>query len=58
MGRTPIDKYPVALRFADLMTPNPPARPKLAKDLNLDELPKPTENIAQVKRDLRKWGYG
>ncbi|KAI8266070.1 Xanthine dehydrogenase [Colletotrichum sp. SAR11_239] len=50
--------YPLAIRFADLMTPNPTASPKTAKELPLEELPKPTEDIDQVKRDLRRWGYG
>ncbi|KAL3295185.1 Phytanoyl-dioxygenase [Colletotrichum asianum] len=50
--------YPLAIRFADLMTPNPTAPPKTAKELPLEELPKPTEDIDQVKRDLRRWGYG
>ncbi|UQC81109.1 uncharacterized protein CLUP02_06595, partial [Colletotrichum lupini] len=45
--------YPLAIRFADLITPNPTDAPTTK-----DELPKPTEDIEQVKRDLRKWGYG
>lgn len=58
LGRTPMSKFPLANRFTDLITPNPPGTPVLASELNLDELPKPTEDIDQVKRDLRKWGYG
>lgn len=50
--------YPLAIRFADLITPNPTDAPTTKDELNLDELPKPTEDIEQVKRDLRKWGYG
>ncbi|GJC92681.1 phytanoyl-dioxygenase [Colletotrichum higginsianum] len=49
---------PLAIRFADLITPDPTEPPQTADQLDLNELPKPTEDIDQVKRDLRKWGYG
>lgn len=47
-----------AVQFADLLTPNPSKAPTPKNDLNLDELPKPTEDINQVRRDIRRWGYG
>ncbi|KAF7189654.1 Dioxygenase [Pseudocercospora fuligena] len=47
-----------AIRFADLLTSEPSVEPTHIKDLNRDELPKPTEDIEQVKRDIKKWGYG
>lgn len=49
-----------AMRFADLITPNPSEAPRTAKELEVAkaELPKPTEDTDQVRRDIRKWGYG
>ena len=46
------------MRFADLLTPNPTDAPTPKSELPLDELPKPTEDIDQVKTDIRRWGYG
>lgn len=47
----------VGVKFVDALTPFNAVHPKLSR-LNLDELPKPTEDIAQVQRDLDVWGYG
>lgn len=49
-----------AIRFADLLTPEPSSPPTTAEELAAAgaELPQPTEDIEQVRRDLRKWGYG
>jgi hypothetical protein len=45
------------VKFGDALTGFHQTHPKL-DGINLAELPKPTEDIAQVKRDLDKWGYG
>lgn len=47
----------IGVKFGDALTGFNQVHPKLS-DLNLAELPKPTEDIAQVKRDLDRWGYG
>lgn len=49
-----------AIRFADLLTPEPSVPPTTGKELAAAgaELPQPTEDTEQVRRDLRKWGYG
>jgi hypothetical protein len=47
----------VGVKFVDAIGPFGAVHPKLNR-LNLDDLPKPTEDIAQVKADLEKWGYG
>jgi hypothetical protein len=52
----PSGKIPVAIKFADLLTPHPPVAPKHADAF--DRLPEPTEDIDQVKRDIKKFGYG
>lgn len=52
----PSGSIPVAIKFADLLTPNPPVPPKHA-DAFL-RLPQPTEDIEQVKRDIQEFGYG
>ncbi|CAN8102238.1 unnamed protein product [Discula destructiva] len=51
---------PAAIRFADLITPDPSKAPTTAKELKAAgaELPKPTEDINQIKDDICKWGYG
>lgn len=58
LGRTNMANLPLAVRFANLLGPEPPAPVKTISELNRDELPKPTEDIDQVRRDLKKWGYG
>lgn len=52
----PSGSIPVAIRFADLLTPHPPAPPKHADAFV--RLPQPTEDIEQVKRDIKEFGYG
>ncbi|KAG6353426.1 hypothetical protein INS49_005607 [Diaporthe citri] len=52
----PSGSIPVAIKFADLVTPNPPVPPKHADAFV--RLPKPTEDIEQVKRDIKEFGYG
>lgn len=52
----PSGSIPVAIKFADLLTPNPPVPPKHADAFV--RLPQPTEDIEQVKRDIKKFGYG
>jgi hypothetical protein len=47
----------VAIKFVDVLTGFEAIHPKLDRAI-LDQLPQPTEDIAQVKRDLKKWGYG
>ncbi|KAI1281507.1 hypothetical protein F5Y07DRAFT_411602 [Xylaria sp. FL0933] len=51
----PIGLTPVAVKFADLLTPHPPLPPKPADQF--DRLPQPT-NIDQGKRDIKEFGYG
>ncbi|KAI1404169.1 PhyH-domain-containing protein [Hypoxylon fuscum] len=49
----------VAILFADLLTPKgPPLPPKLVLPGAFERLPVPTEDIDQVKRDIREFGYG
>ncbi|KAF4880190.1 hypothetical protein CGCSCA1_v000914 [Colletotrichum siamense] len=43
-----------ASRFSAL---GPPASVVSRDELDLESLPKPTENIQQIKDDLKKWGY-
>ena len=46
----------VSIRFGDLISPRQLAKPK---DLSAyPNLPKPTTDIEQVKRDLKEFGYG
>ncbi|KAK8070298.1 Phytanoyl-dioxygenase [Apiospora phragmitis] len=52
----PSGKIPVAIKFADLLTPHPPTPPKPASVFS--RLPEPTEDIEQVKRDIEEFGYG
>lgn len=47
----------VGVKFVDGLTPFNAVHPKLDR-LNLADLPRPTEDIAQVKKDLDIWGYG
>ena len=47
----------VVIKFVDALTPFNPIHPKLDR-LDLKDLPRPTEDISQVKRDLDVWGYG
>lgn len=52
----PSGSIPVAIKFADLLTPHPPVPPKHADAFS--RLPQPTEDIEQVKRDIKEFGYG
>lgn len=52
----PKGNVPLAIKFADLITPNPPTPPKKASTFS--RLPKPTEDIEQVKQDIKEFGYG
>ncbi|KAK8044027.1 Phytanoyl-dioxygenase [Apiospora rasikravindrae] len=52
----PAGKIPVAIKFADLLTPHPPTPPKPASAFS--RLPVPTEDVEQVKRDIEEFGYG
>ncbi len=47
----------VATKFIDALTPFGATHPKLNRE-TLDQLPVATEDVAQVKRDLQRWGYG
>ena len=47
----------IGVKFVDTIGPFGTQHPKLSR-LQLNDLPKPTEDIAQVKADLEKWGYG
>lgn len=54
----PKGDIPKAVRFADLLTPDPSVELRPASDFQPKELPQPTEDIEQVKRDVQQWGYG
>ena len=45
------------VKLVDSLTPFNAVHPKLSR-LDLNDLPKPTEDIEQVKHDLDVWGYG
>jgi len=47
-----------AIKFADLLTPNPPVPPRHYKPEEWASLPKATEDLEQVRRDLAQYGYG
>jgi ectoine hydroxylase-related dioxygenase (phytanoyl-CoA dioxygenase family) len=47
----------VGIKFVDSLTPFNAVHPKLDR-LDINELPKPTEDLLQVKKDLDVWGYG
>lgn len=54
----PKGDIPKAVRFADLLTPHPPDPLKTADFFDPDKLPKPTEDLDQVKKDIKDFGYG
>jgi hypothetical protein len=59
--KMPQGEIPVAIKFGDLLTPNNPTNPLKVSELNLSDsnkLPEPTEDLEQVRADMRKWGYG
>jgi ectoine hydroxylase-related dioxygenase (phytanoyl-CoA dioxygenase family) len=51
----PKGRISVAVKFADYLTPLNVTHPVVPQDV---ELPKPTEDLDQVRADLRKFGYG
>ncbi|KAI9642122.1 hypothetical protein NHQ30_008923 [Ciborinia camelliae] len=46
----------MAIKFGDLLTPNPPS--PVQKFTGTERLPQPTEDLEQVKADMREFGYG
>ncbi|KXH69490.1 hypothetical protein CSAL01_07174 [Colletotrichum salicis] len=54
----PKGNVPVAIKFADLLTPNPSTPPKKVVPGAFARLPEPSEDIDQVKRDIKEFGYG
>lgn len=54
----PKGNIPKAVRFADLLTPAPPIPLRHADSFRVEDLPRPTTNIAQVKKDIKNFGYG
>ncbi|KAI1339870.1 hypothetical protein F5Y15DRAFT_415788 [Xylariaceae sp. FL0016] len=48
----------VAIKFADLLTPNPPTPVTKYTPEAFPRLPEPTEDIEQVKRDIKEFGFG
>ncbi|KAK8076065.1 hypothetical protein PG994_003337 [Apiospora phragmitis] len=52
----PQGDIPVAIKFADLLTPDPPMPPRPYTPGM--RVPQPTEDIEQVKRDVQEFGYG
>ncbi|KKY26998.1 putative phytanoyldioxygenase [Phaeomoniella chlamydospora] len=53
----PTGEIRVAVKFADFLCPSNPTHPRTitAKDA---KLPEPTEDMEQVREDMKKWGYG
>ena len=47
----------IGVKLGDALTGFNQIHPRLA-DIDLTVLPQPTEDVAQVKSDLEKWGYG
>lgn len=54
----PQGNIPLAIKFADLLTPTPPTAPLKVTPETFPRLPQPTEDIDQVKRDVLEFGYG
>ncbi|KAI8626407.1 hypothetical protein F5Y19DRAFT_488244 [Xylariaceae sp. FL1651] len=54
----PKGKVSVAIKFADLLTPNPPVAVTKYTPEAFPRLPRPSADIAQVKRDIEEFGYG
>lgn len=52
----PSGRIPIAIKFADLLTPHPPTPPKPTR--SFFRLPKATDDINQAKRDIGELGYG
>lgn len=47
----------IGVKLGDVFTGSKAFHPKLS-NINLMDLPQPTEDVAQVKSDLDRWGYG
>ncbi|KAI0395264.1 PhyH-domain-containing protein [Xylariaceae sp. FL0594] len=47
----------VAVKFLDLLTPDPPSPVKNYTVEDTSKLPQPTEDLDQVKRDIEEFGY-
>jgi hypothetical protein len=41
-----------------MLTPNPPTNPIPISQIDAKKLPKPTEDLDQVRQDMKDWGYG
>jgi hypothetical protein len=54
----PKGKISVVIKFADLLTPNPPMAITKYTPTAFPRLPQPTEDITQVKTDIIEFGYG
>lgn len=54
----PKGNIPLGIKFADLLTPNPPVAPTKVVPGAFPRLPKPTDDIEEVKRDILEFGYG
>lgn len=54
----PKGEIKVAVKFADMLTPNPPTNLTPISKLDAKQLPRPTEDVDQVRRDIKEWGYG
>lgn len=53
----PKGDIPKAVRFADLLTPAAPGPLPSIDSLNMVALPKATEDIKQIRKDIREFGY-
>ena len=54
----PTGEIRVAVRYADVPCPQPPSNPTPVLKLDAAGLPRPTEDLDQVRRDVKEWGYG
>ncbi|KAK5019944.1 hypothetical protein BJ546DRAFT_599720 [Cryomyces antarcticus] len=56
--KMPSGEIPLAIGFCDRLCPVTPVEPTKIEDMGEVTLPVPTEDIEQVKADIKKWGYG
>ncbi|TLS27313.1 hypothetical protein PpBr36_04272 [Pyricularia pennisetigena] len=54
----PTGNVPRIIRWADLLNKTPVQLLKGAQHIDHDRLPRPTEDLQQVKRDIEEFGYG
>ncbi|TLD33934.1 hypothetical protein PspLS_01118 [Pyricularia sp. CBS 133598] len=54
----PTGKVPKIIRWADLLNKTPVQLLKGVESLDHGRLPRPTEDLEQVKRDIKEFGYG